>query len=79
MTRWRLLLEEYHPKIIHIKGVDNNVADSLSRLDLTDKADDLRVWGETSKCLEYVNIYMTNICIFFYQNRNSKKMISTAM
>jgi len=27
-----LLLEEYNPKIIHIKGVDNTVADVLSDL-----------------------------------------------
>ena len=31
--RWRLLLEEYGPKIIYIKGVDNTVADALSRLE----------------------------------------------
>ena len=31
--RWRLLLEEYGPEIIYIKGVDNTVADTLSRLD----------------------------------------------
>ena len=30
---WRLLLEEYGPEIIYIKGVDNTVADALSRLD----------------------------------------------
>ena len=31
--RWRLLLEEYNPEIIYIKGVDNTVADALSRLE----------------------------------------------
>ena len=40
---WRLLLEEYHPKVVHIKGVDNNAVDALSRLDLAAKADDLRI------------------------------------
>ncbi len=30
--RWRLLLEEYGLEIIYIKGVDNTVADALSRL-----------------------------------------------
>ena len=49
MTQWRLLLEEYHPKVVHIKGVDNDAADALSKLDLSDKADSLRVWGEKSK------------------------------
>jgi hypothetical protein len=29
---WRLLLEEYGPEIIYIKGIDNTVADAISRL-----------------------------------------------
>ena len=31
--RWRLLIEEYGPKIMYIKGIDNTVADAISRLD----------------------------------------------
>ena len=30
--RWRLLLEEFGPKIVYIKGPKNVVADALSRL-----------------------------------------------
>ena len=59
-----MLLEEYHPKVVHIKGVDNDAADALSRLDLIEKADDLRVWGVKQKRLDYVNIKMMNICLF---------------
>ena len=33
ITRWRLILEEYSPTFLHIKGQDNIVADALSRLD----------------------------------------------
>ena len=33
ITRWRLMLEEYHPTFVHIKGSENVVADALSRLD----------------------------------------------
>jgi hypothetical protein len=33
ITRWRLLLEEYGPKYIHIAGKNNIVADALSRLE----------------------------------------------
>ena len=55
IMRWQLLLEEYHPKVVHIKGIDNDAADALSRLDLTDKSDDLRVWGKKTKRLEYVD------------------------
>ena len=68
MTRWRLLLEEYHPKVVHIKGVDNDAADALSRLDLTDKTADLEVWGEKSKRLEYVDVQMMNICMFLSES-----------
>jgi hypothetical protein len=33
ITRWRLLLEEYRPKCVHIAGKNNIVADALSRLE----------------------------------------------
>jgi hypothetical protein len=33
ITRWRLLLEEYGAKYVHIAGKNNIVADALSRLD----------------------------------------------
>jgi hypothetical protein len=31
--RWRLILEEYGPEIVYIKGIHNTVADAISRLD----------------------------------------------
>jgi hypothetical protein len=31
--RWRLLLEEYGPKIVFIKGIHNTVSDTISRLE----------------------------------------------
>ncbi len=34
---WRLLLEEYAPEIIHIKGIHNIVADAISRLEYDPK------------------------------------------
>ena len=68
MTRWRLLLlEEYHLKVVHISGVDKDAADALSRLDINDKANNARVWGEKSKQLEYVNVHMMNICMFLLE------------
>ena len=33
IIRWRLLLEEYGPTFVHIKGERNVIADALSRLD----------------------------------------------
>jgi hypothetical protein len=35
--RWRLLLEEYNPKIIIIKGIHNTVADAILQLDCDPK------------------------------------------
>jgi len=34
---WRLLLGEFGPKLMHVKGVNNIVADALSRLDLAEE------------------------------------------
>ena len=31
--QWRLLLKEYSPKIVCIKGIKNTVADAISQLD----------------------------------------------
>jgi hypothetical protein len=35
--RWRLLLEEYAPKIVYIKGIHNSVADAITRLEYDPK------------------------------------------
>ena len=34
--RWRLILEEFGPKLKYIKGENNFVADALSRLEMSD-------------------------------------------
>ena len=58
------MLDEYHPKVVHISGVDNNVANALFRLDIIDIANNARDWDKKSKRLEYINIHMMNICMF---------------
>ena len=37
VMRWRLLLEEFGPKLTYVKGANNIVADALSRLDITEE------------------------------------------
>jgi hypothetical protein len=37
VTSWRIVLEEYAPEIIYIKGIHNTVADAISRLDYDPK------------------------------------------
>jgi hypothetical protein len=31
--QWRLLLEEYRPEIVYIKGIHNTIADAVLRLE----------------------------------------------
>ena len=42
--QWRLLLEEYGPNIVHIKGIHNTVADTISSLDSSPIIDDQDSW-----------------------------------
>jgi len=37
VAHWRIVLEEYAPKIIYIKGIHNTVADAISQLDYDPK------------------------------------------
>ena len=37
VTRWRILLEEYAPEIIYIKGIHNTVTDAISQLEYVPK------------------------------------------
>ena len=48
VMRWRLLLEEFGPKLLYIKGEQNIVANALSRLDLSEEvfAPDLFAFDE---------------------------------
>ena len=49
--RWRLLLEEFGPDIVWIKGVHNTVADAISRLDYEPITDVNQNWMTFTKCL----------------------------
>ena len=41
--RWRLILEEFGPELKYIKGENNVVADTLSRLEKSDNQDILNI------------------------------------
>jgi hypothetical protein len=41
VMRWRLILEEYGPELIYLKGETNIVADALSRLDIAPSEKDI--------------------------------------
>ena len=48
--QWRLLLEEFGPKIVHIKGIQNTVADAISSLDFSPVQDEKANWMLFTKC-----------------------------
>ena len=43
VMRWRLILEEFGPELKYIKGENNVVADTLSRLEMSDNQDILNI------------------------------------
>ena len=47
---WMLLIEEDGPKIVHINGIDNNVANAISRLDFGPVQDENANWMMFTKC-----------------------------
>jgi hypothetical protein len=51
---WRLIIKEYGSEIIYIKGKHNTVADAISRLDFSPKAEtnnsDQKNWMILTKC-----------------------------
>ena len=48
--RWRLLLEEFGPEIVYIKGIHNTVADAISRLDFGPIQNNKNNWMTFTKC-----------------------------
>ena len=41
--RWRLIIEEFVPELKYIKGENNVVSDALSRLEMSDNQDILKI------------------------------------
>ena len=59
-----MLIEEYHPTFVHDKGVDNNAADALSRLDMIPNDTDEINWEPPHKKMVYSDQAM-NLCMLF--------------
>ncbi len=88
VMRWRLLLEEYGPELIHLPGKTNIVADALSRLDLkplTPQPDtfvglltnNAELFAQTNRDLpaEYFPLTFKNIC---KHQQNDTKLLADA-
>eukprot|EP00804_Cyclotella_cryptica_P020243 CCRYP_010920-RA/>CCRYP_010920-RA protein AED:0.36 eAED:0.36 QI:0/-1/0/1/-1/1/1/0/179 len=48
--QWRLLLEEFGPKIVYIKGIHITVADAISCLDIGPISSEHEYWMTFTKC-----------------------------
>jgi hypothetical protein len=57
--QWRLLLEEYGPKIVYIKGIHNTVADAVLRLDYDPNVNQSKFLHNKSH--EQTNLSETNL------------------
>lgn len=53
MSRWRLLMEEYNPKVIYTPGELNLSANALSRLPMKQKSSDEVKWEVPNPPLKY--------------------------
>ena len=68
--RWRLLLEEYGPEIVYIKGKANIVADALSRLPRQEDAVE-----DVEAVLPFVPVDTTFFLSIYQKYRNFKNRI----
>ena len=80
--RWRLIVEEYNPELIHIQGSKNIAADALSRLDIVDTNNSIK--PNMSSLAEYFSFEKEDVLhpakyktIMQYQ-QNNKPLIETA-
>lgn len=56
LIRWRLLLEEFSPQVKHVKGEDNDAADALSRLEMSEDEYDTINNHDYNQPLEYCDV-----------------------
>eukprot|EP00804_Cyclotella_cryptica_P013751 CCRYP_018839-RA/>CCRYP_018839-RA protein AED:0.25 eAED:0.29 QI:0/0/0/1/0/0/2/0/295 len=82
--RWRLLLEEYGPEIVYIKGIHNTVADAISRLDFGPTKDVKENWMTFTKCWCYYTMQSeedpspaqhSDLMNFVFANRSEENAI----
>ncbi len=57
VMRWRLLLEEFGPKLTHIKGPNNVVADALSRMEISEEEFSAEAFAADDETLDFPESY----------------------
>jgi hypothetical protein len=58
---WRLLLQEYGPKIVHIKGIQNTGSVAISRLDYSPIIDNKANWMTFTKCWLHYTTHIESV------------------
>jgi hypothetical protein len=71
VIRWRLLIEEFNPTITYIKGMNNVIADTLSRMETTDYSEEINLLTEEPR--EYP-LRLENIARHQREDRSLKKV-----
>ena len=56
--QWQLLLEEYGPEIVYIKGIHNTVADAISPLEFVLSEEPKAAWMTFTKCWCFNNMHL---------------------
>ena len=69
--RWRLLREEYGPKLVYIKGSDNIVADAISRLGY-----DKEINNHTIN-MHVRNMVLAKLCNGYVSKTTDNKVVQT--
>ena len=57
LYQWRLLLEEYGTKIMHIKGIHSTVAYAIAQLDFGPVKDNKVNWMTFTKCWHHYTMH----------------------
>ena len=65
MVHWRLMLEEFHPKVLHVAGKENNSADAFSTLDMADNTTVKLEWEPPLPPLRYQDEVWERIQLLF--------------
>ena len=66
MIWWRLMLEEFHPKVFYVAGTENYAADALSRLDMANNPrSDEQEWETPLPPLTYQDEVRERIQLLF--------------
>jgi hypothetical protein len=75
--RWRLIIEEFGPKLTYIKGASNIVADALSRMRMTEKDFGPEVFATDAEAGDFPANFPLSYKQLAYAQRKDRKIQSS--